>query len=231
MQSSRILAAGSWRRAFGEILLIVVGILIALAINAWYEDVIEREQEEQILAQMATTLSEDLVAIRDAHTTILNVDEGISSFIKVIESQSISPGQIATGIHLLNRFVTIQIRYAPYETLKAKGMGLISNQLLREKITTVYEDEIPNLVENSLIDRGLSRNHILPAMLKHFRIDESDRWTPKDPSDAGWQTEMATLGRYRVGTFRGFYEPSFERTMSQMEELVTALNDELKVSE
>ena len=81
MQSSRILAAGSWRRAFGEILLIVVGILIALAINAWYEDVIEREQEKQILAQMATTLSEDLVAIRDAHTTILNVDEGISSFI------------------------------------------------------------------------------------------------------------------------------------------------------
>lgn len=54
------------RYALGEIILVVVGILIALQINDWYQDRLERQTEFEYLISMKRDLTEDIRELRVA---------------------------------------------------------------------------------------------------------------------------------------------------------------------
>ena len=54
------------RYAIGEIVLVVIGILIALQINNWNEDRLDRRKERELLESMLTDLREDLRTIDSA---------------------------------------------------------------------------------------------------------------------------------------------------------------------
>ena len=110
----------------------------------------------------------------------------------------------------------MRIRFGPYETIKSKGLDLIKNPTLRTNITSLSEDEIPNLVENSLIDRSLVRERMLPPILEWSWMNESFQWIPKQELEDPWKSELITLGRHRSMTLARFYLPSFERAIDSM---------------
>ena len=227
MRVSRLVSASNWRYAIGEVLLIVVGVSIALAASSWYENRQLRGDEFAALAQLQATLREDLDRITVEYDTIGRVNQAIGSFVERIETGQLEQPEITTGIRSIGRFVTLNLRYGPYETLKARGIDLISDESLRVKITSLYEDEIPNLVENSIIDRRLSRDRILPSILEWFRMDAAEDWIPKETSTASWQSDLVTLGRYRARTLDEHYLPSFETTMKLMRDVSAEIEAEL----
>jgi hypothetical protein len=231
MRPSRILSAANWKHALGEIMLIVVGVSIALAASSWYENRQLRVDEIAALAQLQATLREDLDKITIQYDTMGRVNQGIASFVEHVETGQLKQAEITAGIDSIQRFVTLTLRYGPYESLKARGMDLISDESLRVKITSLYEDEILNLVEDSLIDRRLVRDRQLPSILKSFWLDASADWILKETSAASWQRDLATLGRYRARTLNGYYLPSFERTMSLMREVLAEIEAELHRSQ
>ena len=110
----------------------------------------------------------------------------------------------------LGRFTQVMIRYGPFEILKARGLGLISNQSLRVSLTSLYEDQLTELQSNTEIDRRLSRDRILPFQLDHFEIDEQGNWVLRQ-GEAEARSLGTTLARYRAQTLVRFYLPSFER--------------------
>ncbi len=54
------------RYALGEIVLVVIGILIALQINDWYQERLDRRTEREYLVSMQRDLAEDTRELRDA---------------------------------------------------------------------------------------------------------------------------------------------------------------------
>jgi hypothetical protein len=230
MHPSQIISATNWKYALGEVLLIVVGVSIALAASSWYENRQLRGVEISTLAQLQATLREDLDTITGSHDTIGRVNQGIASFVERIETGNLKQVEITSGIGSIGRFVTLSLRSGPYETLKGRGLDLISNQSLRVKITSLYEDEIPNLVEDSVIDRRLVRDQILPSILEWFWMDASEEWNLKESLPAGWQRDLVTLGRYRAMTLDGYYLPSFEHTMRLMRDVLAEIEVELSRS-
>ncbi|MGB5263940.1 MAG: DUF6090 family protein, partial [Lutimonas sp.] len=54
-----------WRYAIGEIVLVVIGILIALQINNWNEDKKARATELYVLQEIFNNLNEDAVILDD----------------------------------------------------------------------------------------------------------------------------------------------------------------------
>ena len=138
--SKPALPAGRYfKYAIGEILLVVVGILIALQINNWNENRKERQVELKILKEMKLALNND----------IRNLKINVRSYSSVKRSIEIIKEQLPLGIptndslqyafrsSLFNNSVAPNI--AAYETLKAKGIDLISNDSLRMQIIDVYE--------------------------------------------------------------------------------------------
>ena len=201
---------GLWRAVFGVIdrgtvVALSCGLVaFAIAILVWWP-------EFAVLAELRTTLREDLNSITIAYDTIHRVDEEIVSFVDHVESGNLTSTETSAGIKSIQRFITLNIRYGPYETLKARGIDLITNQSLRVNLTSLYEDEIPTLVEDSVIDRRLSRDRILPFILESFWLDALEDWIPKQTSGASLQSDLATLGRYRASTLTRHYLPSLHR--------------------
>jgi len=218
----------NWRYALGEVLLIVIGVSIALAANSWYENRQLRVDEIAVLTQLQVTLREDLNRITTDYDTIGRVNQEIEFFVSILGSGQPKQDDLTKGIQSNTRFVTLHPRYGPYETLKARGINLISNGSLRVTITSLYEDEIPNLVEDSIIDRGLVRDIMLPSILEWFWLDTSGDWIPKESLTESWRSDLATLGRHRARTLSRYYLPSFERTMKLMREALAAIDAELK---
>jgi hypothetical protein len=222
---SRVFKATDWKYAFGEIALIFMGITLALLANAWYESQQERIDEHAILNELQITLGEDLESVELAYKTIGMVNDGIETFVNLMVSGETGQDKYAAGMDSFTRFVTIRVRYGPYETLKSKGLDLVSNPKLRAEITSLYEDEIPNLVENSLIDRNLVRDLTLPPILEWSSMNERFEWIPKHDLEDPWKTELTTLGRHRSMTLTRFYLPSFEGAI----ELMRSVREQIQI--
>jgi hypothetical protein len=224
---SRILRAMTWKHAFGEVLLIFTGITLALLANSWYENQQLRRDEMAALAQLQVALGADLERIKIRYDRIGQTNQEIVSLIEHLETGQQKQENISAGIESIDTFATLYLTYGPYETLKARGIDLISDESLRVKISSLYEDEIPGLVENSIIDRRLSRDRILTFKLELFWLDASDDWNLKESPSTNWQNDLVTLARYRSRTLVGYYLPSFERTMDLMREVLAEIDAKL----
>ncbi|QTN38680.1 hypothetical protein HZ996_05770 [Cryomorphaceae bacterium] len=138
--------------AVGEILLVVIGILIALALNNWNSDRKERDLEIKLLEE----IHEDLRA------SLYDLESGLEV---IRESQDMTR---ALRDHIMNRESENELttkymlrlgaddqyfpRVSGYTALQSAGFQVLSNDSLRQDITFVYELINPRIV-------GLGREH------------------------------------------------------------------------
>ena len=135
------------RYAIGEIVLVVVGILIALSINNWNEQSKERKVEKQILI----SLSEDFKA------NLLSLEYSIKTIPEIIEKYSMVleyAGQLDHGLTQLMKDTIISTSYrstdivdgALTSILGSNKLELIRNDSLK-KLLTAYPSQIRNFKE------------------------------------------------------------------------------------
>jgi hypothetical protein len=125
--------------AIGEIVLVVLGILIALQINNWNEQRKQNKLEESTLIELRANLLadiEDFQADINGYSTAANSCRIVIDFID---------GKISYNDSLDSHLGKIRIQgvFAPtkvaYENLKLSGIKLISNDSLRNTISNLYE--------------------------------------------------------------------------------------------
>jgi hypothetical protein len=126
--------------ALGEIVLVVIGILIALGINDWNERRKSREFETEILVQISENLRKD----RDNLNGIIsNARRAVSSNQRILALPPGSPPPDSLK-YWLGSIVQFD-RFLPltnaYEVLKSRGLDLISNKELRFLLGTYYDDQ------------------------------------------------------------------------------------------
>jgi hypothetical protein len=218
-----------WPRILAEGFAIVVSILLAFGIQAWWEGV-QREQEERtLLRELQATLGEDLQTVTEEADTLHRVNERLGSLIQRLEAgagmDSVDPEyqQDFWGLH---RFLALNVRFGPYETLKTRGLDLISDRDLRVRLTSLYEDSFPYLIENSEIDQRLVRERIVPYMFEHLALDEYGNWVQRQGSTDARSLGLS-LARYRRQTLVVFYVPSFTATIASIEDTLAAIEDYL----
>ena len=139
------------RYAIGEIVLVVIGILIALQINNWNENHKLKLFEHKMLKELKVALEMDL---SDIEENIFFNSAGLKSQ-KIIGDwlDSDLPYSDSLCFHFSN--ATIFSKFlsdkSVFETLKVNGMTIISNDSLRNKISRLYGYgySLYNLRENS----------------------------------------------------------------------------------
>lgn len=124
--------------AFGEIILVVIGIMIALGINNWNEERKDKIKSKQYLERMAdelTTFSKTLAgdSLRAEELRI-----HLESSINILGSRSLGKEQKDTLDFTLinyNQFVQIPDALSSYEEMESNGdLGLIYSSELRQQI-------------------------------------------------------------------------------------------------
>jgi len=157
--------------AIGEILLVVIGILIAIQINNWVEEKNDRVQEQKYLNNFHDNLERDS---ENLEFRITNLSEALTIIDTVIEQMSVeSPeGDVSEliGPLYMATFILV-IERSTIEDLKSTGnLDLITNEQLTEALLTYYLDiEGDGLIfSQSLVE--YSRNTIGPYLMKYYRF-------------------------------------------------------------
>jgi len=124
--------------ALGEIILVVIGILIALSINNWNERNKRRSQEIQLLSLMKTELEQNLKTVDRANMYNLKIRESIEILLDHIEGNKPYHDSLNFHFALMTISFNDEIPSTSFETLKAKGIDLISNEELRQNIVNYH---------------------------------------------------------------------------------------------
>lgn len=131
--------------ALGEILLVMVGILLALQVNNWNEERKNKATEHTILREIDTALSSDSTIIADYFEPRMDrKEESVQRIMEVIESgESISAEELEELYRGLTMKFTYRFNSGPYEALKSKGLEIIGNDSLRFLLINTYEVRLP----------------------------------------------------------------------------------------
>lgn len=136
-----------FKYAFGEIVLVVLGILIALQINNWNQHRLDKEFEITMLKEIKSSLESDMEMNNGfVNFNVKTIDEGIQELLTMIASNKSYPDSV-----LLNAYNKMSIGTAysynsgGYEALKSIGLDKITNDSLRQELIFIYEVEFPGI--------------------------------------------------------------------------------------
>ncbi|MET1258290.1 DUF6090 family protein [Flagellimonas sp. DF-77] len=175
--------------AVGEIILVVIGILIALQVNNWNDARLERNKEQEYLIEIKQNLEKDTTNINQAiafyQRKAILVNETFGLFGLGSEGKPYID-QLLPKMDTLTSFeVYIPVRTAFDNMVAAETVDLIQNKALRTALSTYYSqldyksgtqerakeasrqftDEIsPKMMSRELIQLYLGQNVAYPAL-------------------------------------------------------------------
>jgi len=141
--------------AVGEILLVMIGILLALQVNNWNEGRKDRILEKEVLIALKQTLESNITIVEGRVKYFNTALESGKIIIAVIDSKL--PYNDSLGFHFsraVNGYGGADVISAVgYEALKSGGFGLIMNTPLKNDILELFETTYRNLisVDNTFI--------------------------------------------------------------------------------
>ena len=156
--------------AIGEIVLVVIGILIALQINSAYEEKKTAELEIKILKELHVNLSLDLKELQsdvsfmdDINSACLNIKE----FMHEIQNPNDSMFKVFSILRVTPHF---DPNKSGYQLLQSKGVEIISNDSLRNSISLLYERSYPYYKRYEEERLRFHAMHSEPKLLEYFSM-------------------------------------------------------------
>ena len=129
----------NWKKYAFEFLSIFIAILAAFALDNWNDNRNDRVAEAKILTEILNGLEKDK---EDVAMNIFGHELGLKAcnyWRNVTRNQPYESDSLRQYYIILTRdFVSIQ-NTTGYETLKSRGLELVENDSLRERIVTLYE--------------------------------------------------------------------------------------------
>ncbi len=225
---SRIVNALNWRYALGELVLIVLGILIALAISDWNDGRIRQAQERALLGEIRTALRADLAEFEERMALVHRGAPRIEALSRTLESGApYEPAMdglfgAAYGVHGIN------LNSTAYDTLKAYGLPSISNAELRRGITRIYDHHYEKILTEATIDTGVTLGVMRPYFLKNFRdLRFHESATPIDYGFVVSDPYFHNIVDYRLAVLRANQLSSYPEAIAEIRAVLGLLDGEL----
>lgn len=173
-----------FRYAIGEIILVVIGILIALWINQRANYSNEREDETAILNEIRSNLKRDLTEINEDVQYMDTVNDGADFIEYYLEHFDKPSSEFNHNVLKLRTTPHLNPNTSGYRLLVSKGVEIIQNNSLRQAISDHYESYYPYYQKYEQERIEFRIKYIESAQLKYFS------W--KETEDSLW------LGEYQI---------------------------------
>jgi hypothetical protein len=156
--------------AIGEIVLVVIGILIALSINNWNENRIARNKEKLLLKELNTEFKLNKIEFDSAqyyHNRALNSAEYIISKFP-IDVKTIDFDSLGLHSHYMRWYYTFNPSEGITNALSSSSSyDLISNNDLRKTLIG-WNDILKDYQEEEILAVSNYKNHLKPYEKKHM---------------------------------------------------------------
>ena len=128
--------------AIGEILLVVIGILIALQINNWDQERLSKDKELKVLREIRADLRINRTIIQGAIDRLDKSNDRLVQLMDYFDGKTeLTDSVLYFNLEYVRRLGRFEYNDAAYESLKTLGFDLIENDSLRLAIINLYENK------------------------------------------------------------------------------------------
>jgi hypothetical protein len=121
-----------------EFLVVLAGVLAAFAVNAWWEHRHDRSAEQAALRELDSALAADISDLQQDRAEYARLGRGDSVLIDRFDRGLGYTDSLLPAFNALTIFRTHVANSAPFESLKSRGLALISDDSLRLQLINFY---------------------------------------------------------------------------------------------
>ena len=163
--------------AIGEIVLVVIGILIALQVNQWNQKKIERKREFNYLKEIKTNLISDSLGLKtiiDFNNNKQVIYDSINSLFDIKYSKLEHSHFIVANFPIIASFELFKVNSTAFDNMKsADNLGILSNNLIRQELTEYYNYNIGGSQEKLVLQTRkltdyLNKSIVTKEMVEQF---------------------------------------------------------------
>jgi len=230
-----------WAEYLLEILVIIIGILLAFMLNDWNDSRKQKMLEIELLHTIKSDLESALEELEGDMAAILESQNSGYIFKEFLMNEPIFRDSMLLHYERLNNDRQTRPKTLGYASLKSMGMDIISNDSLRLEITDTYEGIFPRIIEAGQSTEKFDIQKLLyPYYKKHFILsDEQSDWKGLSRSLVAYKYKIKDYEKLRADNeFLIDLQRSFEirdrkiwlgkRGVRQIEKVMLQLDKELE---
>lgn len=218
--------------ALGEILLVMIGILLALQVKNWNEQRKDRKLEQELLVTLLKTLEQNKDVIESRMKSISRYQYSGKLFMDIIENNS--PYHDSLKFYFHHAFINTartRISSLGYESLKNAGLEIVQNDTLKEEIIRFFEENQPGFLVSlhwGNIDEA-DRERFITENFKQGYDQTSNRVVrePFNPTTILDNNYFKGL-IYKIHMQRNYFIGEMERYLENNNQLLEKVKSEIK---
>ncbi len=161
--------------AIGEILLVVIGILIALSINNWNQERIERKVEKRLLAELFENLEFNEKNLESDIAEEYKSINSINHVLKILNNKLPYHDSMDYHFGRAQYSPDIILSSTAFHSIQSKGFDIIASDSLRNAIITLFDNDYGFLISQTVrLENQFWPSSLLPIYHKHFRINDME---------------------------------------------------------
>lgn len=175
--------------AIGEIILVVIGILIALQINNWNISQNEKKQEYKILQDLKVEFNanqKDALRMLDTHKSFIISMNRIQELYVLENYDQIELDNAIQNLILIGSYTPRP--GASNNLINSGNLSLIQNEELRNQLT-VWSGVVEDLFDDEDEAKTYTINTIIPFMAEHYPVVNIEIMEKKQAIKNGWFEE------------------------------------------
>ena len=161
------------RYAIGEIVLVVIGILIALQINNWNENQKSIKKGREILVDLRENLKSNTIQFHEDIEITKDVINSIDIVLNNITITKIYNDSLGKHLRRVTYWETSRWKSSGYKAIISNGVEIIKSKELQEAIIDLYEITYPEIAEYTRLSEG-NFPTLLPKWLELIERESTD---------------------------------------------------------
>ena len=224
--------------ALGEILLVMIGILLALQVNNWNNQRIDRKKEEKVLIQLKEEFennNEQFQRIQRLHGLVFKAVDLLFEYIEERSIQKIGTDSLSHALGWVS--TTKTATYNPSESalnslITSGQINIIKNDTLKNALIK-WKELISDYQEEELHFDDFKANHLVPFISQNANVYHKGLTMYGDPNTSLWDSDYFKSLLGVVSHFRYFILPGPESSMeaariyTSLEEIKSMIDREL----
>lgn len=216
--------------AIGEIILVVIGILIALQINNLNERKKSQGLEQKLLRELKVDLNQNITDFEINIQIRKNALQVQNTLLEVM-AQKRPYNDSLSSFFYYGRFLnisTLNVRHGAYDAIQSTGLTFITNDSIRNSLTEFYTEEMESIrVTESREDKML--DILIPFILEELESDPMNGLaTPVDfeslISNQRFKQSITVYSYFQRGIIAR-YTKAVEMAKSLIEKIEVDLNE------
>ncbi|WP_425392538.1 DUF6090 family protein [Ekhidna sp.] len=202
-----------------EVAVVTVGILIAFSLNNWKEARATKNLEEKMLKEIKSNLELDLIDLQDN----FNGHKGALEHIRNLQAGPPNyPGNIGNAFGSALRDFIFSPQTSAFETLKARGVDLISNDSLRIQILRLYDFDY-------VVIEKIEEHYQPSQFTHHYQHIVLTYFDQLEQGETDWITSTDVQMRLELVQFeRNFVSSIYEACIQNVNRLIASIDKEIQ---